>query len=411
MSYGLIGGSMLTPYTNRAEDAVEIAARKLAHEIPPRGKRIYTKVAQRAIGMVVLMAFALDPSAVTNVRGGEVGLGVSGMGNKGAAGLRFAYKDGKSGGETELTFIAAHLAAMESELERRNEDWANIVRGLVLTPISSPSASSPKRITNGQAEGSEESEALIKSSDESNEEGIFSPTSHLFLAGDLNYRTSILKPAPEDHTTSFPQPHHLLPSSQNFRIYYQRDQLNQERAAGRTCHGLNEFPVTFPPTYKYDSYDLTTSTHSIKDDDDITGWWAWAEHRWPSWTDRILYLDFPSWMPEPRPRIELGRYVALPLFETSDHRAVALSCRVPLVPIPQPDIEAEKERGNRDPRIVPPFERENEWRSKRALARKEEVMAGCSMFLTSTWEGWLIMIGTIAGIVGGYFLLKAGFDI
>lgn len=405
---------MVTPYTNRVEDAVEIAARKLAHEITPR-KRIYTKVAQRSIGMVILLAFALDPSAVSNIRGGEVGLGVSGMANKGAAGLRFAYKDGKTGGETELTFVAAHLAAMEGELERRNEDWANIVRGLVLTPVNSSVSGNKKKITNGRTtESSEESEALIKSSgDENNEESIFSPTSHLFLAGDLNYRTSTLKPAPEDHTTSFPQPHHLPGSDQHYAKYYERDQLNQERLAGRTCHGLSEFPVRFPPTYKYDSYDLTTSTHSLKDDEDITGWWAWAEHRWPSWTDRILFLDLPSWMRDKypgvqKPRIELGRYVALPLFETSDHRAVALSCRVPLLPIPEPPADLVD---SKDPRIHTPFEREPEWRSKRALARKEELMAGCSMFLTSTGEGWLILLGTLAGFVGGYFLLKAGFNV
>lgn len=408
---------MLTPYTNRVEDAVEIATRKLAHEITPRGKRIYTKVAQRSIGMVILMTFALDPKAVSNIRGGEVGLGISGMANKGAAGLRFNYKGRDGEGkeeETELTFVAAHLAAMEGELQRRNEDWANIVRGLVLTPINSSVPDSKKRITDGRTtESSEEREALISA--DVQEEGIFSPTSHLFLAGDLNYRTSTLKPAPDDHKDAFPQPHHLPSSPQNFRIYYEKDQLNAERLAGRTCHGLSEFPVQFPPTYKYDSYDLTTSTHSIRDDEDITGWWAWAEHRWPSWTDRILYLDLPSWLTDKypsdqKPRIELGRYAALPLFETSDHRAVALSCRIPLLPIPEP-TEEERQRYKSDVRINPAFEREPEWRAKRALARKEELMAGCGMFLTSTWEGWFIVLGTLAGFVGGYFLLKAGFDV
>ena len=405
---------MLTPYTNRVEDAVEIAARKVAHDITP-SKGIYTKVAQRSIGMVILLAFALDPSAVSNIRGGEVGLGVSGMANKGAAGLRFAYKGRNGEGRTELTFVAAHLAAMEGELERRNEDWANIVRGLFLTPIFSSSVvSSTKQITQGRADGSEQSEPLIKA-EEPIEEGIFSPTSHLFLAGDLNYRTSTLKPAPDDHKDAFPQPHHRPGSEQHYAKYYEKDQLNAERLAGRTCHGLSEFPVKFPPTYKYDSYDLTTSTHSIRDDEDITGWWAWAEHRWPSWTDRILFLPLPSWLTDRyeegnKPEIELGKYVALPLFETSDHRAVALSCRVPLLPIPEP-TEEERERWKSDVRISPPFGKEKQWRAKRALARKEEVMAGCSMFLTSTWEGWLIVIGTLAGFAGGYFLLKAGFNV
>lgn len=402
MSHGLIGGSMLTPYTNRVEDAVEIAARKKSGVNAPRGSthKIYTKVAQRSIGMVVLMAFALDPKAIQNIRGGEVGLGVSGMANKGAAGLRFEYHDAKNGGETELTFVAAHLAAMESELERRNEDWKDIVKGLILTPVDSDSGAAP-RLTNGAGEGSEEGQGLI--TQQSQEEGIFSPTSHLFLAGDLNYRTSSLKPGPEDHKSSFPQPHFPPGSDQHYAVYFERDQLNEERAAGRTMHGLSEFEVTFPPTYKYDSYDKTTES------DDGDGYWAWAEHRWPSWTDRILYLDFPSWMPNPKPRIELQKYDALPLFPTSDHRAVALSVRVPLLSIPAPDGDEVGE--SRDPRVSPPFEIEAEWRSRRALARKEELMAGISLFLTSEREGWLIVLGTLAGFVAGYFLLKAGFNV
>lgn len=392
---------MLTPYTNRVEDAVEIAARKKSGLNVPRGStdKTYTKVAQRSTGMVVLMAFALDPTVIQNIRGGEVGLGVSGMSNKGAAGLRFQYRE-KTGGETEMTFVAAHLAAMESELERRNEDWKNIVKGLILTPVNSDTTAAP-RLTDGAVEGSEESQGLITQQDK--EEGIFSPTSYLFLAGDLNYRTSDLKPGPEDHKEAFPQPHFPRGSDQHYAVYYERDQLNEERSAGRTMHGLSEFEVTFPPTYKYDSYDKTTES------DDGEGYWAWAEHRWPSWTDRILYLDVPEWMPEPKPRIELGKYDALPLWPTSDHRAVALSVRVPLIPIPTPDEEEVRE--SRDPRVNPPFEVEPEWRSKRALARKEELMAGISLFLTSSWEGWMIVLGTLAGFVGGYFLLKAGFDI
>ncbi len=38
-------------------------------------------------------------------------------------------------------------------------------------------------------------------------------------------------------------------------IHVQRDQLNLERAAGRSFHGFTEGPLTFPPTYKYQRMD------------------------------------------------------------------------------------------------------------------------------------------------------------
>ena len=52
---------------------------------------------------------------------GGVGVGLAEIGNKGAVGLRFKYNG--AGTSTELTFVAAHLAAMEWEVKRRIEDW------------------------------------------------------------------------------------------------------------------------------------------------------------------------------------------------------------------------------------------------------------------------------------------------
>src|SRR5438045_6582678 len=71
------------------------------------------------------------------------------------------------------------------------------------------------------------------------------------LQGDLNYRTSALKPSPDDHRKSFPQSHHDEADPQHHFSLFEHNQLTQEREAGRSCHGLKESPVTFPPTYKY----------------------------------------------------------------------------------------------------------------------------------------------------------------
>lgn len=401
MSHGLVGGTLLSPYINRVEDAVEAAARKKYGSSSLSGSRskIYTKIATRNIGMVVIMAFARDPDSVNDIESANVGVGVGGMANKGAVGLRFVYTDVKSGGETELTFVAAHLAAMEWELERRNEDWKNIVKGLVFTPSSKKVTS---KSSDGRSTDEDESVGLLQ---KKTYNGIYKRTSHLFLAGDLNYRTSTLKPSPTDHETAFPQPKHPKTSPQNYSLLFENDQLTQERLNGRTCHGLAEAPVTFPPTYKYVPEKSTTEIP-----DEELDYWHWAHHRWPSWTDRILFLDLPQWLTRqyPQAKIELGKYIALPLFKTSDHRAVALSLKVPLLKIPEPDDEEDTE--SNDPRIHPPFEIDPEWKAKRAIARKEELLVGLSAYLTATWEGWCIILGTVAGFVGGYFLLKAALD-
>jgi hypothetical protein len=401
--HGLVGGTLLSPYYNRVKEAVEIAARNLSGTSSIRyGSQptIYTNVATHNIGMTVIMAFARDAEAVRNIQTAEVGVGISNMGAKGAVGLRFTYADAAKDGETELTFVAAHLAAMEWDMERRNEDWKNIVKGLV---FSSGTGDDDADAVKDGSQGREEGAPLLPTKKVYN--GIYKPTSHLFLAGDLNYRTSSIKPSPTDHEDAFPQPYHLKTSPQHYSVLYQKDQLNQERLAGRTCHGLIEAPVTFPPTYKYDPAEQP----AMKADEELD-FWHWAPHRWPSWTDRILFLDVPEWLKRenPKAKIQLGKYIALPLFSTSDHRAVALNVKVPLIRIPEPDEEEDAD--STDPRIRPPFEVDPEWRTKRAVARKEELFVGISGFLTATWQGWCVVLGTIAGVVGGYFLVRAALD-
>lgn len=407
MSHGFIGPAMMGPYYERVRESVDAAARALrfesedmrdAHQRDKKAdrKKVYTNVATRSCGMVVLMVFALDAGAVSGIESGEVGLGVSGMSNKSAVGIRLKY------GETEVTFVAAHLAAMEWGLERRNEDWKNIVKGLVLEPENGSGA--PKALREG-GEQDDETRGLLEGGEK--EYGIFKPTSHLFLAGDLNYRTSSVSPLETDFSSSFPQPNHAKDDPQHYSALFLKDQLTAERAAGRTMHGLSEFPVTFPPTYKYDVH-----THDLKNDEEIDdNNWGWAPHRWPSWTDRILYLDLPPWFRReyPEAKIALDQYTSLPLFPMSDHKAVVLSVKVPALAIPEPD-EIDRDEA-KDPRVAPPFEREPEWRAKRAKARKEELTAGILGFLTTTWEGWCIAVGTLGGIVAGYFLLRAALDI
>ena len=279
---------------------------------------------------------------------------------------------------------------MEDELLRRNEDWKNIVRGLVF------SSKTADRKQNAASLSGEERPLLSISPRDAS---IYKSTSHLFIAGDLNYRTSTIRPSPTDHLETFPQPHHDPSSPQHFSNLFQSDQLSHERHAGRTLHGLKEAPVSFPPTYKYDSKEPF-----LTPDEDLSRW-HWAKHRWPSGCDRILYLDVPTWLSSSKPdlKITTHKYFALPLQPTTDHRAVALEVSVPLVPIPTP---SEDEEGN-DPRLHPPFEINVDWKKKRDRARVLELVAGYSMYLTTTWDGRGLVIAMVAGSVGAYFVIKA----
>ncbi len=381
----LIGGSFLIPYFEKFYDAVQKASRKYASA--EENGPVYSPIAARNLGMTGIMIFAKDPSCIKDIETGGVGVGLWEMGNKGAVGVRFTFQQGPA--STELTFVAAHLAAMEGELQRRNEDWKNIVRGLVFS-----STTSKRKTENTSLSGEERSLLSISPHDAS----IYKPTSHLFIAGDLNYRTSILSPSPTDHIDIFPQPHHEPDSSNHFSSLFESDQLNQERLAGRTLHGLTEAEITFPPTYKYKSEEPFLTP------DDQLKKWPWAKHRWPSWCDRILYLPMPAWVTRSQPSLSVitHKYTALPLFPTSDHRAVTLELSVPIVPIPPP-VE---EHGD-DPRIKPPFEININWKRKRERARQLELVVGFALYFTTTKEGGAVAAAVLVGAVGAYFAIRA----
>ncbi len=388
--YSFIGGSFLVPYFTRFYHAVQKGARRWSNasdEVP-----IYIPVVVRNLGMTGIMVFAKDSSVIHDIETAGVGVGFWEMGNKGSVGVRCTYQG--TGTSTELTFVAAHLAPMEDGLQRRNEDWKSIVQGLVFSSASTDRGGNATSLT-----GEERPLLSISSRDAS----IYKPTTNLFVAGDLNYRTSILSPSPIDYVDIFPQPHHDESSPQHFSTLFKSDQLSQERLAGRTLHGLSEAPVNFPPTYKYDAKGpFYTPDKELKQ-------WHWARHRWPSWCDRILYLDVPSWVKRRNPdaKIVIGKYSALPLSSTSDHRAVTLEFSVPLIPFPSPSEEEE----DNDPRIHPPFEINIDWKTRRERARLLELIIGFGMYFTTTWEGSGAITAMFVGSVGAYFAIRAMIEI
>lgn len=389
IAYSFLGGSYLVPYLSRFRHALHLAGKA------SRGHR-YVNLFDKNVGMTACMVFIHEKhkSMVQSIETGGVGVGVQEMANKGAVGVRLRYT--ALGRNLDITFVAAHLAPMEWALGERNEDWKNIVRGLVFMPTNTEQllpATRPPGLT-------DESESLLSNAS-SSPRSIYTPTSHLVLAGDLNYRTSSTAPHASDHL-AFPQPTSSPTDPHHYSHLLRSDQLTRERKAGRTCHGLHEAPIDFPPTYKYSK---KAQLHTETDDAKRNQVWEWAKHRWPSWCDRILFLDLPGWMKRemPEAKVEVQKYTSLPLMPMSDHRPVLLALRVPLKAIPLPE---EGQRNGDDVRIHPPFAIDPRWRERRAAARRKEVVVGLLAYVFLTWEGNGILLALAVGILGGWAVVR-----
>lgn len=394
LSYSFIGGYLLNPYIAQFEEAINLAATRhdeVVSVTPTQAagpKKHYSLVKAKNVGYTGLLLFARDPTRIHDIQEAEVGFGAAEMGNKGAVGLRAMYDDAK-GKSTELTFVATHLAAMEWNLPRRNANWAAIMRGMTFEnpeeALESFQKSEAESMQNGESarllhDDHDEQHARLQR--KLHDMSVFKPSSHLFVAGDLNYRISTTSPP-----VNAPFPSLDSESEYYYPTFFPLDQLTRERKAGRTLHGLSEADVNFPPTYKYD-----VQPAQSKEETDVP--WSFAPHRYPSWTDRVLYLDVPAGL-----RADTGMrvraYDAMPVIRTSDHRPVYLRVDVPLV---SPEEMRAAAGGVEDPRVRLPVEIDPEAWERRAAARRKEVMAGWSMFLWSTQQGaWILASLALAG--------------
>ncbi|KAL8998101.1 MAG: hypothetical protein Q9169_002794 [Polycauliona sp. 2 TL-2023] len=392
IAYSFLGGSYLSPYFQRFRHAIDLVGKAL-------GGGEYVHFITRNVGMTACMVFVLEEhrEKLQWLETGGVGVGLQQMGNKAAVGVRLRYAIPHSDDAVELSFLAAHLAPMEEALQRRNEDWKNIVRGLVFTPASVKETSKPPK---PQA-SSEENEPLLhedQASTSQDHHGLYAPTSYLILAGDLNYRTSSTKPFKGAHAI-FPQLNTGRQDNGNFYSLLHNDQLSRERKGNRTCHGLSEAPIHFPPTYKY-----SKKAQMLAEKEEEMTTWDWAKHRWPSWCDRVLYLDLPAWMTSEMPgvRIEVDQYTSLPLMPTSDHQPVIMTMKIPLRAIPAP----EENGGEEDVRINAPFDIDPRWRERRQAARRKEIVVGILAYLSLTWEGRSIILALIIGALLGWAVVQ-----
>ncbi|KAF2184073.1 DNase I-like protein [Zopfia rhizophila CBS 207.26] len=374
IAYSFLGGSYLTPYFDRVTTTVQLAAKLRSY-----GREQLDHIATRSLGMTGLMVFAKPQFAerIQWIQSAGAGVGFWNMGNKGAVALRLGISCGSSGNVLGMTFIAAHLAPMECNVEARNKDWENIVRNMVFL----------NNDTSGYT-SSEEQPLLSSSSDPPQDNnGMFTPGSHVFFAGDLNYRTHDDPPGPTAYR-SYPQPNHAKTSPLHYSHLLETDQLRREKEAGRTLHGFEELPVDFPPTYKYSMRRAQRLKVHKRSRSDIDETWEWVKHRYPSWCDRILFLPSPPSTSKLIPQV----YTALPVQLTSDHRPVALSLEV--------ESEVLETHGPADLRSKSPFPINPNWRTRRDAARRMEVIVGVLSYFALTKKGNAVVVA-VAGVAFG----------
>lgn len=407
IAYSFLGGSYLRPYFNAFIKAVKQATAK-------RWNESYVNLVMDHVGMTALIVFARTDIAdrISWIDTAHVGLGLQEMGNKGAVGARLGYVlEGQLSRTADLTFVAAHLAPMEDGLEQRNRDWQSIVERLVFShgrPL-------PGEVDEGSQSGDESTSLLnerahtLSQHEPGTQHNLFAPNSYLFLAGDLNYRTSNVSPLKDD-AVRFPRRDADPSSPSHYTQLLQEDQLTREMRAGRTFHGLSEAPIDFPPTYKYSDAAQQAARHALASGDaDVD--WKWSTHRWPSWCDRILYWDDAAGSRgAAHQTIKPLVYDALPLFPHSDHRSVALAASVPLRPAPLPadvDHMAGDVDGVGKTRAVAPFAIDPTWQSRRDAARRKEIVVGVLAYLGLTWEGNGMVLASVVGLVGAWVVLRS----
>jgi hypothetical protein len=373
IAYSFLGGSYLKPYFDRITTTVQLAADLHSH-----GSEQLEHVATRSLGMTGLMIFAKPKFAqrIQWIQSAGAGVGFANMGNKGAIAMRVGISCPDSADTLNLTFAAAHLAPMESNINARNKDWENLVRNLVFVNGDESAYSS-----------SEETPLLAASAEApADHNGLFSGGNHIFFYGDLNYRTHNVPPGPDDHK-AYPQPTSSETSPTHYVHLLKKDQLTREKEAKRTLHGLQELQINFPPTYKY----ATPKNGSAKvAQSEVEETWNWSKHRYPSWCDRILFSQCPS-----ESELKPHKYTALPVQATSDHRPVALSLRVSEKPVLH-DTD--------DVRSQPPFPINPQWKSRRDAARRWEVIVGVLSYLTLTGKGNAILVALLGAVFGSLWL-------
>ncbi|NXT23104.1 SHIP2 phosphatase, partial [Syrrhaptes paradoxus] len=200
---------------------------------------------------------------ISHVHTSSVKTGIANtLGNKGAVGVSFLFNG------TSFGFVNCHLASGSEKTHRRNQNYSDILRSLVLGDKRLSAFDLTLRFT------------------------------HLFWFGDLNYRLDMDVQDILTHITR-----------KEFEALLAVDQLNLEREKNKVFLRFSEGDISFPPTYRYE--------RGSRDS------YMWQKFKptgmrinVPSWCDRIL------WKSHPETHVVCNSYGCTDDIVTSDHSPV-----------------------------------------------------------------------------------------
>ncbi|KAK2545467.1 phosphatidylinositol 3; 4; 5-trisphosphate 5-phosphatase 2-like protein [Columba livia] len=215
-----------------------------------------------SIKMVVLVKPEHE-RRISHVHTSSVKTGIANtLGNKGAVGVSFLFNG------TSFGFVNCHLASGSEKTHRRNQNYSDILRSLVLGDKQLSAFDLTLRFT------------------------------HLFWFGDLNYRLDMDVQDILAHVTK-----------KEFDALLAVDQLNLEREKNKVFLRFREGDISFPPTYRYERGSRDT--------------YIWQKFKptgvrinVPSWCDRIL------WKSHPETHVVCNSYGCTDDIVTSDHSPV-----------------------------------------------------------------------------------------
>lgn len=205
------------------------------------------------------------------------------LGNKGATAVALTYKT------CQLCFVNSHLAAHQGNVQERNSQVFEIMKGMRLNDSSKE---------------------------------IVSQFHHIFWIGDLNYRLNVsVSDQSDDSVRKTPSEETFnwivdQVDKSHFSALFAFDQLSNEIKEGRVFYGFSEGNYLFPPTFKLIQGE--TLVYNPK--------------RAPAWCDRMLWSSAPGF----EDLVDQKSINSSIVVTTSDHKPI-YSTIVLLIPsLPSP---------------------------------------------------------------------------
>jgi len=267
----------------------------------------WVKVGMRQMSGLLTLVYARQElkKFVGEVETGAVACGAMGVGgNKGASAVRFGVH------RNYICVLSSHFKAHQNETQGRNENYRQISRKLTFK-------SRANRLLDEAVE-----------EDVDSQEPYFEPVvGHalkdadvVLWMGDFNYRLDL----PYYNALS-------LIAENNISELLEFDQCLKQVRTGEIFADMDEAPITFPPTYKFD-----------KGIHDRMAYDSSEKQRIPSWTDRIFFRGRGNPRQGDDSRFTTAEslvYESLPSVVDSDHKPVRSLLRLDL-----PIVNEEKYR-------------------------------------------------------------------